>query len=217
MTQLADIQGKAPVRGRVVAEALIPAKAYAAFEVQQGQVIRVVDVEGEQVPDVVFFNRQNLDEKTSMQYSRSLNRAAMLTTGHYMYSLECNRLAKIVGDTVGVHDLNGAFCSEPLNYVRYGERGTRNCRDNLAMAVAPYGLTKKDITEGCCLAPFMTRVVGEDGSFTIGPPASRAGDYIEFQAEMDLLVAVSACPTWRNPCNGFNPTSVGVIVYEPEL
>jgi uncharacterized protein YcgI (DUF1989 family) len=208
-------RGAAPVLGSLVQETLVPAREYAAFELLNGQVMRIVDVEGQQVADVSIFNLHNLRERLSVQYTKSLNNAAMPTTGHVLYSLDCNRLATIVADTVGDHDWNGGFCSEPLNFLRYGERGTRNCRDNLTMAVAPYGLSKQDVTEGCNVAFFMHRVPGPDGSFTIGRPTSRPGDHVELQAERDLLVAISACPQHRNPCNGFDPTAVGVVIYAP--
>jgi uncharacterized protein YcgI (DUF1989 family) len=209
------IAGSAPIDGRVVQETLIPAREYATFELYHGQVMRVVDVEGQQVPDVTILDLRNVAERLSCQYTRSLNNAAMPTTGHHLYSNECARLATIVSDTVGDHDWNGGFCSEPLNFVRYGVRGTRNCRDNLALALAPYGLGKKDVTEGSNVAFFMHRLPGEDGSFRIGPPSSVAGDHVEIRAIRDLLVAISACPQDRGPTNGFNPTSVGVVIYEP--
>ncbi|MEA2622508.1 MAG: uncharacterized protein QOH61_1418 [Chloroflexota bacterium] len=209
------IDSAAQIEGRVMQETLIPAREYGTFELYHGQVMRIIDVEGEQVPDVTLLDLRNLSERLSTQYTKSLNNVAMPTVGHHLYSLECNRLATIVADTVGDHDWSGGFCSEPLNFLRYGVRGTRNCRDNLAFALAPYGLTKRDVTEGANIAFFMHRVPGEDGSFKIGPPSSKAGDYVEIQAVRDVLVAISACPQDRGPTNGFNPTSVGIVIYDP--
>lgn len=208
-------RGNAPVAGSIIQETLIPAREYAVFELLYGQVMRVIDVEGEQVPDVAILCLHNKHERMSVQYTKSLNNVSMPTAGHDLYSNECNRLATIVADTVGDHDWNGGFCSEPLNFVRYGVRGTRNCRDNLAMAFAPYGLTRKDILEGFNVSFFMHRVPGPDGSFQIGPPSSRPGDYVEVRALRDLLIGISACPQDRAPTNAFNPTSVNVVIYEP--
>jgi uncharacterized protein YcgI (DUF1989 family) len=215
-TAAPPVRGNDPIAGTVIQETLIPAREYATFELFEGQVMRVVDAEGEQVPDVAILNLHNRHERTSVQYTKSLNNVSMPTTGHHIYSNECNRLATIVADTVGDHDWNGGFCSEALNFVRYGVRGSRNCRDNLTLAFAPYGLTRNDIVEGFCIALFMHRVPGADGSFKIGPPSSKAGDYVDIRAARDLLIAISACPQDRAPTNGFNPTSVNVVIYQPE-
>ena len=209
------LHGKDPVEGRIVQEHLIPARGYAAFEVQRGQVIRFVDVEGQQVPDVLLFNLHNVKERLSTGYSLSLNRSGNLTTGHTLYSIDCNAMATIVADTVGQHYWGGGFCSEPVNFARYGVRGTQNCRDNLTEALKPYGFTKEDVTDGCCLNFFMNLGERPDGSRGTELPFSQAGDYVELRAEMDLLVAISACPQDRNPCNAFNPTPIGVVIYEP--
>jgi uncharacterized protein len=208
-------QGIAAIAGSVVEERVIPARGYGAFEVQRGQIVRIVDVEGQQVPDILVYNRHNLKECLSTGYSLSLNKAQNLTTGHTLYSIDCNPLATIVADTVGRHFWGGGFCSEPLNVARFGDPGIGNCRDNLAAALAPYGLAKDDITDGCCLNLFMNLGPRPDGGYGVDLPFSRAGDYLEMRAEMDLLLAISACPQDRNACNAFNPTPIGVVIYTP--
>ena len=211
----ATLRGKDPIEGRIVEERLIPARGYGAFQVQRGRVIRFVDVEGQQVPDVLLFNLHNVKERLSTGYSLSLNRSGNLTTGHTLYSIDCNAMATIVGDTVGQHYWGGGFCSEAVNFARYGVRGTPNCRDNLTDALKPYGFTKEDVTDGCCLNFFMNLGERPDGTRGTELPFSQAGDYVDLRAEMDLLVAISACPQDRNPCNAFNPTPIGVVIYEP--
>jgi uncharacterized protein YcgI (DUF1989 family) len=117
----------------------------------------------------------------------------------------------IVDDTVGVHHASAGCCNEAANFLRYGERGTRNCLDNLTKAAEPLGLTQKDIPGAFC--PFMKVIQHPDGAYEIQEPDSRAGDYLDLRAEMDLFVAISNCPQDRNPCNGFNPTPLRVITW----
>jgi hypothetical protein len=104
------------------------------------------------------------------------------------------------------------MCSEELNHIRYGVPATRNCRDNFAMALAPYGFSQRHIPNA--FVPFMRVEVGPDGTMEIKEPTTDAGDFYDLRAEMDLLVAISNCPQERNPCNGYNPTPTGIIIYE---
>jgi uncharacterized protein YcgI (DUF1989 family) len=119
----------------------------------------------------------------------------------------------IVGYSNGESYAYGPMCSEELNHIRYGAPGTRNCRDNFAMALASYGVTQRQIPNA--FVPFMRVEVEPDGAMEIKEPTSGPGDFYDLRAEMDLLVAVSNCPQERNPCNGFKPTTMGIIIYDP--
>jgi uncharacterized protein YcgI (DUF1989 family) len=147
----------------------------------------------------------------STNNSRLVQKKWLLTTGDALYSDEGNVLLRITDDTVGIHHASAGCCNEPANFLRYGIRGTRNCLDNLTMASAPLGVTKKHIPGAFC--PFMKVIQHPDGSYEIQEPDSRAGDYLDLTAEMDVFVAISNCPQENNPCNGFNPTSLQIIVY----
>ena len=120
----------------------------------------------------------------------------------------------MIGDPA--KDLNpaqvfGALLSYPGSS---GEvRDYRSLIDKLHGAGAPLGITQKDIPGAFC--PFMKCVQYEDGRYEIEEPDSRAGDYLDLRADMDLFVAISNCPQERNPCNGFNPTPLKAIVYQP--
>jgi uncharacterized protein YcgI (DUF1989 family) len=199
--------------GTIVLEQVIPPKEYLGVELKTGQVLRIIDVEGKQVADVVCFNLHDPTEKLSNNNSRLIQHRWRLTTGHVLYSDECNEMLTIVDDTVGMNHASAGCCNEPVNYRRYGVRGTRNCRENLANAAAHLGITQKDIPGA--FNPFMKVVQYDDGRYEIEEPESKPGDHIDFRAEMDLFVAISNCPQERNPCNGFNPTPLKVIVYEP--
>jgi uncharacterized protein len=202
-----------PVRGTILKEWIIPAKEYSAFTIQQGQRLRFVDIEGKQVPDLVCFNERDLTEYLNMGNSLLLNKRRELRQGDVLYSVTCNPMMTIGGYSNEESYAYGPMCSEELNRIRYGVAGTRNCRDNFAMALAPWGFNARQIPNA--FVPFMRVVVEPDGTMEIKEPTSRAGDYYELSAEMDLLVAVSNCPQERNPCNGFNPTAMGIIIYQP--
>ena len=200
--------------GRVVRETVIPARWYLALELDRGQVLRIVDVEGQQVADVVFFNRNNLAEKFSPNNTVTLNRNIYLSNGGKLYSDQANVMCSIVADTVRRHDLLAGACSIGTNTVRYGDKaiGKATCRGNLTLALSPYGIPMKDVPY--TFNVFMNWPVSEDGTYTPDSPRSKAGDYLDLRAEMDLIVAISNCPQELNPCNGFEPTALKVVVFE---
>ena len=202
-----------PVPGTIVKEWIIPAQEYAAFTMKQGQVLRFVDVEGQQVPDVVCFNEHDLSDELNLGKTLLLNKRRELVQGSVLYSVVCHPMMTIVGYSNALSYSYGPMCSEELNHIRYGVPGTRACRDNFALALAPWGFDRRRIPNA--FVPFMNVVVKDDGAMEIEPPTSQPGDYYDLRAETDLLVAVSNCPQERNPCNNFRPTPMGIIIYEP--
>jgi hypothetical protein len=196
--------------GHVVRDEVIPVAGYLGLELRDGQTLRIVDIEGKQVPDLVCFNLSNPSERLSTNNSRLVQKRWLLTTGHALYSDEGNPMLRIVDDTVGVHHASAGCCNDAANFLRYGERGQPNCLDNLAAASAPIGLSKKDIPGAFC--PFMKVIQHPDGSYEIQQPDSRPGDHIDLRAEMDVFVAISNCPQDKNPCNGFHPTPLRIVV-----
>ncbi len=200
-------------QGAVIADQIIPPQGYLGLELRVGQTLRIVDVEGKQVPDLVCFNLENSRERLSTNNSRLIQKRWLLTTGHALYSDEGNPMLRIQADTVGIHHASAGCCNEAANFLRYGVRGTPNCLDNLAAASAPLGLTVKEIPGAFC--PFMKVIQHDDGGYEIQEPESRPGDYVDFRAEMDLFVAISNCPQDKNPCNGFNPTPLRVTISGP--
>lgn len=202
------------VIGKIIKEEVIPARGYTAFTMKKGQILRCIDIEGKQVPDLSFYNLHDYTERYSGENTKLINGTFNPTTDHIIVSENSNTMLTIVEDTVGRNYAADAMCSEEVNYRRYGIRGTINCKDNLAKAVEPWGI-KKHETPGC-FVPFMYVKVNEDDSYTIEETPSRAGDYIDMRAEMDLLVGFSACPQENNPVNDYNPTPLKYIIYEKE-
>ena len=199
--------------GRIVYGEIIPAREYTSFTMNRGQVLRIIDLEGQQVADVICFNRDDPTEKLHNARGVRLNGTYKPTVGHVLYSDECNPMFTIVTDTLGENFFGDSMCSDEMNFVRYGIRGTRNCRDNLTMAVKGWDITKKQLPGA--FAPFMSVSFTPEGRTAITDATSRPGDYVDLRAEINLLVAISNCPQDQNPCNGFKPTPLEIAVYEP--
>jgi uncharacterized protein YcgI (DUF1989 family) len=191
---------------------IIPAREYTAFEVHSGQILRVISLEGRQCADVIAFNLDNLEERLHNARAMRLNSTYKPTVGHLLYSDDCNPMFKITADTLNENFLGDSMCSEEMNFARYGVRGTRNCRDNLAMAVQPWGISKRQLPGA--FAPFMSVSFAPNGETHITDNKARPGDYIDLQAQMNLLVAISNCPQNLNPVNGFKPTAIAYSVRE---
>ncbi len=193
---------------------VIPAREYASLILHQGETLRIVDVEGKQVADLVSLSNADKGEKLSCVYSNVLNGTWKLTKGHILYTNRANPMFSIVEDTVGLHYTGGGFCNQEINFIRYKDREMRNCADNLTKAFKPHGIVREDFDFDCCFNVFMNLTYQPDGSMKLQEPLSKPGDYIDLRAEMDCLIAISNCPQDRNPCNGFNPTPLRIQVFE---
>lgn len=203
------------VQGAILHDVVIPARGFMRARVlAPGQVLRLIDVEGQQVPDVLLYDARNLKNCSSMGNTTLMAQSWKLTTGHTIYSKLGQPMATIVQDTVGDHLASGALCSASLNEMRYGFEGTHSCRMNLVASMSEYNLGPLDIEEGV-FAPFMNVRYEPDGRCTIGLPTSGPGDHIDLRAEMEIIAAVSNCPSEHNPCNAWNPTPLRAVIYQP--
>jgi uncharacterized protein len=206
-----DAMRKFPVPGKVLKEWVIPARGYAAFELSAGQVLRLIDLEGKQVADLVCFDARHHGDCLNLGNSVVLNKRIDFRKGDVLYSVLCKAMMTIVGYSNELSYAYGPMCSEELNQIRFGVPHTPNCRGNLAMALGPRGFNYRDVPNA--FAPFMNVQVDENGVMEIKEPTSVAGDYYDLRADMDLLVGLSNCPQERAPTNGFNPTALGVMIY----
>lgn len=177
----------------------IAPKSGAAFEVRTGETIRITDVEGAQVADLVAYNPENHAERLAQNFTRMYNGTTRLGPGGVLYSSLNNPMLRITHDTVGVHDMLYPPCNLVYYSRVYGIEHKTGCRDHLLSALEPFGLALNDVTD-----PFniwMNTGLGSDGEPEIYLPKSQAGTFIELRAEMDLLVAVSACADDLSDCN----------------
>ncbi|UYF98612.1 MULTISPECIES: urea amidolyase associated protein UAAP2 [unclassified Halomonas] len=185
--------------------------------VKRGQTLRILDLEGNQAADTLFFSAEDSAERYSAMDTVREQQAVYLTTGSRLISSEGRVMLTITADTCGRHDTLGGACSSESNTVRYDleKRHMHSCRDNWMEAIANYpefGLTKRDITHNINF--FMNVPVTADGGLTFEDGISAPGKYVEMVANMDVTVLVSNCPQLNNPCNGYNPTPIELIVWE---
>ena len=181
-----------------------------AFAVQKGQIIRVIDVDGEQVADLVCFARQDPEEYLSSGRSIDYNEKIFLSTGDILYSNLSNPMLSITQDQVRKHDFLFAPCSREMFLLTYDTTEPHpNCMENLAACLKPYGIRTFQIPTAFNI--FMNVAVAADGRVTVQAPLSKAGEFIELRVEMDLIVGVSACSAGK--CNNFRCTPIRVEIY----
>ena len=186
---------------------LIPARTARAFLVPAGATLRVIDVEGQQVADVVCASAADPTDGLSGIVSTQLNKAIYLTTGHVLYSTRRRPLFTIGEDTGGRHDLLMGACSTVSYKLRYGVDDHPSCQALLGAVLGPLGVSA-DVPD--TFNAFMNVPCAPDGSLDVQTPLSNAGDYVDLRAETDCIVAVAACPADLSPCNGFHPTAIAV-------
>lgn len=182
----------------------IPPRSGVAFRLNRGQKLRVIDPQGEQVSDLLAFNADDTAEVISSGRTLDYASKLFLTAGDPLYSNRSNIMLRILEDTVGRHDFLLTPCSKDTFRIIYGDMDPhRGCFGNLAAALAPYGIGPDQIPTAFNV--FMNVVVAADGALTVEPPLSRAGDHILFQAERDLVVALTACSALQSNNFAFKP------------
>jgi len=176
-----------------------------AFTLDRGQRLTVIDPEGEQVADLLAFNRHDPDEVISSGRTLDYASRIYLTTGDPLYSNRSNVLLRIVEDTVGRHDFLLTPCSKDTFRIIYGDADPhRGCFGNLAAALEPYGIGPDRIP--IAFNVFMNVTVdGGTGELKVEPPLSRAGDHVTFVAETDLIVGLTACSALQSNNGAFKP------------
>jgi urea carboxylase-associated protein 1 len=195
----------------VLRDEVLEPRGRTAFAVEAGETVRIVDLEGQQVADLVCFAKDDPAEKLSVHNTALIQKTIYITTGHQLFSDRCRPLMRIVTDTCGRHDLIAGSCGEGTNRYRYGVPDTPNCRSNFEHALAPLGIPLKEIPYSFNI--FMNVPVQADGHMAIVEPVSKPGDHVDLLAEVGLIVAISNCPQERNPCNAFKPTPLRVVVW----
>lgn len=192
---------------------VIPALAPWSGLVKRGQVIRIVDLEGQQAVDTLFYRADDFSERYSAQDTLRAQGSAYVVTGTKLISNEGREMLTVIGNTGGAHDTSAGACSCESNTVRFGHetKYMHACRENFLLEVSRHGMDKRDIVANINF--FMNVPVESDGRLAIVDGVSKPGDYVELRAEMDVLCVISNCPQVNNPCNGFNPTPVRVLVW----
>ena len=190
---------------------IIDPRTGTAFILKKGQLLKVTDIQGEQVSDFVCFNlddkREYLSSGRTMDYAETI----FLTKGHPFYSNRSNIMFNIKEDTVGRHDFLLTPCSADTFRIIYGHTNPhRGCFGNLAAALQPYGIEQDAIP--ICFNIFMhVTVDGDTGKIDVLPPKSKAGDFIVVEAHMDLLIGMTACSAEMSNNYSFKPIGYEIV------
>src|SRR5687768_5443631 len=188
--------------------------------VKKGQIFRIVDLEGNQAVDTLFYNGHDATERYSATDTVRRQNMLYLSTGSKLYSNLGNVMLTIVADTSGRHDTVGGACSAESNTTRYAPEKypMHSCRDSFLHALAhdpvcqQLHMSKRDIPSNINF--FMNVPVSEEGGLDFADGVSAPGKYVEMQAEMDVVVLISNCPQLNNPCNAYNPTPIRLLIWD---
>ena len=183
--------------------------------VRAGEVLRIVDSEGCQAVDTLFYNANDVTERYSAPQTIVRQKNIFVETGTELVSNLGNTMMKVISDTCGRHDTLGGACSAESNTVRYAldKLDMHSCRDNYLLALGQMGMDKRDLVSNINF--FMNVPVEADGKLAIIDGISAPGSTLELFAVMDTLVLISNCPQLNNPCNAFNPSPVRLSIYKP--
>ena len=189
----------------------IPPRSGVAFALPKGARLKVTDPEGEQVADLVAFNRDDTDEVLSNGRTLDYLSRIYLTAGDPVYSNRSRIMFEIVEDKVGRHDFLLTPCSTDTFRIIYGhEHPHRGCFGNLAEALAPYGIGPDRIPTAFNV--FMNVPIdAETGVLRVEPPLSRAGDYLVIEAKMDLIIGLTACSAEQSNNYAFKPIDYEIV------
>ncbi len=197
-----------------VADVIVYAGDGKMLPLKKGQILRLIDVEGNQSGDVQIYNANNTAERYSAQNTITAQANTMIELGTVILSNDGNPMLTVVADTCGEHDTLGSGCSAEGNVVRYTDktRYMHSCRDTFVRTLENFDMAKRDQV---CNLNFFTKVILDDkGRLEFADGISGPGKYIELRAEMDVLFLLSDCAQLNNPCNDYNPTPIRMVVFD---
>ena len=195
-------------------DVVIPARTPWSHVLRQGQNLRLIDVEGQQAVDALFYSAADTAQRYSAQDTVREQGSAYIGLGTQLVSNQGLVMARVVEDSSGRHDTLAGCCSCESNVVRFGEatRYQHACRENFVLELGRYGMGKRDVAPNVNF--FMNVPIDDAGNFAVLDGISPPGSYIDLVAEMDLLCVFSNCPQINNPSNDFNPTPVRVLIWD---
>src|SRR5690606_31412684 len=181
-----------------------------AFKLKKGQKLKVIDPEGEQVSDMVLFNAEDIREKISSGKTMDFEESILITKGNYLWSNRSRKMMKILEDTNGRNDFLLAPCSPETFQIMYSNPEYHpSCFENLYTNLKPFGIEPDDVPTAFNI--FMNVQFSPDGKLSVDPPTSSPGDYVLFEAQMDLIVALTACSAEYSDNGSFKPIHYEII------
>jgi urea carboxylase-associated protein 1 len=205
----------ADLQTQLVSNDVVAARAPWSAIIRAGERLEIIDLEGNQAVDCLLYSADDHTQRYSAQATVAAQRNIFLTTGSVLRTADGTALMEVVADQVGNHDTLAGACSQESNTLRYGHHTAHQhaCAENFLAEGAKWGLGKRDIVSN--INWFMNVPVEADGTLGIVDGLSAPGKSLTLRAVSDTLVLVSNCPQINNPCNGFNPTPVRMVITRP--
>lgn len=201
------------ITGQIIEDVVVAPGSPWGRTLTKGQRVRFIDLEGKQAIDFLCYDARDPTDRYNAPNTMKMGANIFLKKGSVLWSDRGREMMTVTADTCGCHDTIGGCCSSELNVLRYGEAGPGNCRDTFEAALKPFNLTRADIATN--INWFMYVPVQADGTMAIVEGISKPGDFVELIAERDVICVASNCTQIFNPANGFEPTPVRIVTYEP--
>ncbi|MGY1917492.1 DUF1989 domain-containing protein [Pseudomonas tolaasii] len=198
--------------GKLIHEEVVSPGSGTGGRIKAGQILRITDIEGQQVADFCSFMADNPEVYCDVIYSTFKARSWKLKEGDQLVSKHVDPMWTIVADDSNLHYSGGGFCSRDLNKLMGVHQ--HGCRDTLEEQLQKQNLSPIYLAPSACFNVFMNFPYEEDGTWEVKPPNTKAGDKIDLRAEADLIWAVSVCQ-FPGPCNGGNPSPLKFEIFDP--
>jgi urea carboxylase-associated protein 1 len=200
--------------GRIIEDTTVPAGAPWSARIARGDMLRLIDLEGQQAIDFLCFNAGDPGERYNAANTIKLPANIFIGEGTVLRSSLARPMMTVVADTCARHDTIFGCCSFEIDEVRYGRTNPESCQRNFERELAKHGIGPEYIVPNVNF--FMNVPVGSDGAVSIADALSKPGDYVDLRAEMDVLAVLSNCPEALNPATGAQgPTPIRAIVWSP--
>lgn len=200
--------------GRIRCDTVVPAGAPWSARISSGDVLRLVDLEGQQAIDFLCFNADDPAERYHAANTMKVPGQIYIGKGSVLRSSLARPMMTVIEDTCGRHDTIFGCCSFEIDIERYGRTNAECCQLNFERELARHGIGPEHVVANINF--FMNVPVGPDGAAQIADSLSRPGDYVDLRAEMDVLAVLSNCPEALNPATGAaGPTPIRAIVWSP--
>ena len=203
------------IPGEILIDTIVPPRTPWSGVINRGQVLRLIDLEGQQAVDFLCFNKTDPSERYHAANTIKVPRQIFIGQGSILRSSLANAMMTVISDTCGKHDTIFGCCSFEIDQVRYGKTNEECCQRNFERELAGHGIGPEHIVPNVNF--FMYVPVDKNGDVEIKESLSKPGDYVDLRAEMDLIAVLSNCPEALNPATGASgPTPIRVIVYQPQ-
>lgn len=202
-----------PPPGEIIIDEIVPPGLPWGHRVAKGDVLRLVDLEGQQAVDFLCYDADDPTDRYSSMNTVKVQGNIYVGQGTVLYSDLGKALFTIVEDTCGKHDTIYGCCSEPNNFLRYGVRGTHSCFDNFTEILSRFGLDRTYIVSNVNF--FMAVPIDAAGSALNVFGHSQSGNHVDLRAERDVLAVLSNCPQMHNPCNAYKLTPIRAMIWRP--